>query len=368
MRYAILLIALLCVITFSFAQTVQPSGNPVCSTINYGNGTVGINQSDPNCQNTMAYAQLSCSNISIFSEPLRFFSCGLDMGMNTLVGGASNDLTYVVNVIFGIMFQSLDITALQPQYNAMETVAMSALSILVALLGLYWIAGARSIEGRMNAKIWSERLIALIIMEAVGFFLFKLALGLNDYIAGSVTSQLSAQTFGFTSTTLSITTMIVVLVVGWTSVLLTVLTLVVRLILLGVLAVLFPFTILLYMTPPTKRWGSVALNLTLAMIFLGALDSIVLYGGSTAANLLGVFGVDVILKPIVMFVVLGIVGTLNIYILLMVPGLSGGIGSTVVVQGVANGGMTAANKGISSTLQSTGITSPEPPPNKGAYI
>ncbi|VVB74018.1 Uncharacterised protein [uncultured archaeon] len=70
---------------------------------------------------------------------------------------------------------------------------------------------------------------------------------------------------------------------------------------------------------------------------LGAVNAIALYDGSTAANMVGLFGINTVLRPLVMYSILGLVGVLDIYILLMVPGLSGGVGATNIVHSVASG-------------------------------
>jgi hypothetical protein len=190
----------------------------------------------------------------------------------------------------------------------------------------------------MNAKIWSERLITLIILESVGFFLIKLAVGMNDYLVGEMTSQMTADMFNIDTGGVSLLILIVVIIWGGISVAATLLALIVRQLLLGILVVCFPFTLLLYMTPPARRWGSVAMNMTLAVVFMCAVDALILYGGTSAAGMVGLVG-DAVLRPIVFYLILGLVGVMNVYILLMVPGLSGAVGSTMTVHRVTSGGV-----------------------------
>ena len=279
-----------------------------------------------------------CGAVSIM-DGARLVICGLAYVVHTVLSYLAGGLSWFLDSILSLMLKSLDVTMLKSNYDAMRNVALSALSVLIALLGLYWIAGARNIEGRITAKVWSERLIALIILESVGFFLLKLALGLNDYIVGSVSTQLTSEMFAFGVGNVSAVVMLVAVIYGYTTVLLTFVTLIVRQILLGALTVCFPFTLILYLTPPTKKWGSVALNLTLAVVFLGALDAILLYGGSAAVNMVGLAVLGSILSPLVFFTMLGLLGAINIYVLLMVPGLSGGVGAMTIVSGFANAGM-----------------------------
>ena len=255
---------------------------------------------------------------------------------------------------------SPDLSGLKPRYDSMMKVAQSVFSILIAALGIYWIAGAKDIEGRIKAKTWSERLFTLILLESVGFFLFKMALGLNNYIAGQAIATIGGDLFSFGNATASASVMIIIGVIAGTAAALTVLTLVVRIVLIAILLVFFPFTMLLYMTPATRRWGDVALNLTMVVIFLGALDTIVLYGASAVGDLTNLLGIDVIIKPLLACVAFGLIGTLNIYILLMVPSLSGGISQTVMIGNAANSRIDSAGSSARTALENS-QAKPEPP-------
>lgn len=337
MKY-MLLILLFAGIAFA---DIQPSGNPACRTIDHGNGNVTIDYNDPNCQTTIEYRNWKCSQSGIFS--VDFIGCFLDQGMFTAFGFLVDGFKWLVNVALSLITYSPDLSGLKPRYDSMMKVAQSVFSILIAALGIYWIAGAKDIEGRIKAKTWSERLFTLILLESVGFFLFKMALGLNNYIAGQAITTIGSDLFSFGNATASASVMIVVAIIAGAAAALTVLTLVVRVVLIAILLVFFPFTMLLYMTPATRRWGDVALNLTMVVIFLGALDTIALYGASAAGDLTNLIGIDIIIKPLLACVAFGLIGTLNIYILLMVPGLSGGIGATTIIHSVASG--TIPNQG-----------------------
>ena len=164
-----------------------------------------------------------------------------------------------------------------------------------------------------------------------------MAVGFGDYLVSGISSQLTSEMFSVETSGASLIVLALVIIWGGISVVTTLLTFIVRQILLGALVVCFPFTLMLYLTPPTKKWGSVALNLTLAVIFLGAVNAIALYGGSAAANMVGLFGINDILRPIIMYSILGLVGVLDIYILLMVPGLSGGVSATTILHNVVSG-------------------------------
>ena len=52
-------------------------------------------------------------------------------------------------------------------------------------------------------------------------------------------------------------------------------------------------------------------------------------------------GIDVIIKPLITCITFGLVGMLNIYVLLMVPGLYRGMGATTIVHNVASGATSA---------------------------
>jgi len=163
------------------SANTYPSGNAECKLITTENGSVTVDQSDPSCADTIAYKKAKCGGIGFLDE--KFSECAAYNIIAAILDMISGAINYCINLIMSILTYTPDISGAKESYDKVLKVVQSLYSLLISILGLYWIFGARSYEGRVNAKIWAERVIAIIIIESVGFFLFSTALKLNSYIS-----------------------------------------------------------------------------------------------------------------------------------------------------------------------------------------
>jgi len=301
--FAVLLISLANADTYA-------SGNAICKTVVDGNGNATIDMSDPNCAQTLEYQQKKCEGASFFSN---FFDCIGTSILGTIFKLIADAINWLINTIMSILLYTPDISLSKGDYDRILKIVQSLYALSIAGLGLYWIWGAKDVEGRMKAKIWSERLIALVIVEAAGFFLFGMALKLNSYISSSVLSNtLPVQDIG--SGIGTIAAVIIVYLLLLTPLALTAIVLVLRQILVFAMLMMFPFTLMLYLTPPTRQWGAFALNITLVVIFIGAVDTIIIFSASGVSHMAEFFAIDSIIRPIAIIGVFALLGPLDIWL------------------------------------------------------
>ena len=90
-----------------------------------------------------------------------------------------------------------------------------------------------------------------------------------------------------------------------------------------------------------------------------------LYRRYSIADLIELSSLDLALGLLVPHAMLGLAGTLNICILLMVPGLSGGISQTVMIGNAANSRIDSAGNSIRTAYENL-QAKPEPP--NGSYL
>ena len=291
------LLALLLLISISFASD--------CRLVPGPDGNLTMDMNDPNCQQP---------------PPLIDFSPLVSLIMDTVLKTLGDAMNWVTSALFSLLFSTPDINPAKGFYDNVLMVAQSLYSLLIAALGLYWIWGARSVEGRIRAKEWSEKLFALILLEAAGFFIFSLALGLNNNIASAVL-QWTNPSGGVPELVATTAVAIIIRIFMLPLLFVTLLTLILRQILIFVMLVLFPFSLMLYMIPMTKQWGLMAVNMTALVIFMGAIDALIIYGAGAIGTISNILIADAILRTIATYCSFALVGVLNVWLLLSAPNM-----------------------------------------------
>lgn len=270
----------------------------ICPIIGSPNTSMYIDMDNPNCQQPQPdYGQVVIAFIN---------------GILDLLGNALN---WLMGTIFSALFYAPDITPAKGMYDNILKLAQSLYSLLIAALGLYWIWGARGFDGRVKAKAWTEKLFVLMLVQSVGFPLFGLGVGLNNEVVGYVSSLSDPGYFPVEAIAVAALALVVRLFM-LPLLFLTLLTLILRQLMVFVMLVFFPFTLMLYMTPATNKWGSFAISLTAVVIFMGAIDAIILYASAALGNLTGFFITDAIIKAIASYGTFGLIGILNVWMLL----------------------------------------------------
>jgi len=348
--YLFFLVAALIFTSGIASANTYPSGNAECRLITTENGSVTVDQSDPNCADTIAYKKAKCEGIGFLDE--KFSECAAYNVIAAILNMISGAINYCINLIMSILTYTPDISGAKESYDKVLKVVQSLYSLLISILGLYWIFGARSYEGRVNAKIWAERVIAIIIIESVGFFLFSTALKLNSYISSSLLSnvQLSTDIVSLAWTNAAIV-IAAFFMAGF--ILLTALVLIVRQFLIFIMLCMFPFTLMLFLLPSTRQWGSFLMNITMLVIFIGSVDVIMVYAASNITGMAGFFELDGAIKPLATITIFALIGMIDIWLFLSTVHFTSAA-TTVITTGLS-GTNTAA--GVVSNLPQ--LTQPE---------
>ena len=151
-------------------------------------------------------------------------------------------------------------------------------------LALYFILRSNDAEGRASAKKWMENMLVMIVFLAFSFQIFKVMLDFGAYLAASAASESMKSMFTSPLSFSSSVFALVILLPAIAGMLLTFLTLLLRYLLIPFLLFLFPIAILLYFTPITQRWGRAFLCVITSVIFMTAIDALILLGLSSLFN------------------------------------------------------------------------------------
>ena len=200
------------------------------------------------------------------------------------VSGLTASSQQLVDASFKFMFSNPDPAWFCTPYNGVMAIVESLYSISLMALALYFILRSNDAEGRASAKKWMENMLVMIVLLAFSFQIFKVMLDFSAYLAASAASESMKSMF---STPLSFSTSVfalVILIPAIAGMLLTFLTLLLRYLLIPFLLFLFPIAILLYFTPITQRWGRAFLCVITSVIFMTAIDALILLGLSSLFN------------------------------------------------------------------------------------
>lgn len=303
--------------------TNMPNGKPFCS------GSVTTN-----CTLTMDSEVAKCSGFGILENgiigcvPVLLEKATFDMLKSTIMF-----IQDAMGFLLNPPLLNLKNQGMADAYEKSRTIVTSLYSLIIAIVGLYWVFGARSSEGRVAAKIWTERLILAILLQAAGRPIFALALDLNQGITGEFThaamgvpnadgaydNNLFIQAVKITANIEASKEYIVMLLMGCMSYISALISLVIRYAIIGIAYITFPFILLLYMLPFTRPLGQKALTFAAIAIFLGAFDAMILYAGNTFITALTAEGVDLFIRAAFLFVFMALIGAVNIYILVVIP-------------------------------------------------
>ncbi|VVC03106.1 Uncharacterised protein [Candidatus Bilamarchaeum dharawalense] len=199
-------------------------------------------------------------------------------------------------------------------YQKVMTILESLYTIALMGLGAYFITTSTDPEKRAIAKLWIESVLFMIILLSFSFPIFKMIMDLNLYITTSIYSQSFANML---NVQVAFTSLIFALVMSFTfltAAAITFFTLIIRYIAIPFLLLLFPIAIFLYFLPFTKEWGSFLLKFTLLIVFMTAIDAVVVLGmsfllGAGDPNLSGG-----IIQAITLMLAFGLIGIVNLII------------------------------------------------------
>ena len=239
-----------------------------------------------------------------------------DFFLNAIVLGLKASLQNLLDMSFQFLFSSPNPTWFCAPYNTVMAILESLFSIALMGLALMFIIRSNDVQGRLEAKKWLENLLMLIVVLSFSFALFQLIVGFNDFLATSFANQSMKNVFSSPYAPVASIFMLTMLFFNVSLLALTFVTLLVRYLLIPFLLLLFPVAIFLYFLPPTRDWGKTGLKIILSIVFMTALDALILLGltslfGTSDPNL-----ADAQIKMFAFFFGFGIIGVINVLVLL----------------------------------------------------
>ena len=328
----------------------------ISSTENYTNYTSLAQQIADEYQLEPIVCDLASS---IFSLDIgKIISCALAIPLNILGQSISAFIRMIVYIVISLIGVSPDIcySMLQTEYSRMYRLVASFYSIAIALIGIFWIFGAKDQAGRIQSKMWMERFIIIVIAEAIGPFIFKIFLDLNDaFIITFLDAEFFGQFIFFISSFIGsfillwlmapalIPVLFPVSILLILSILFAIIVLILRGFLVGVFYILFPLTIFLYLIPFTSGIGRKMLVTTLGLIFVGAANALILRLSVAIAFSSMFSGVLALLLPAFYFTLICLlIVIVDLYLIFMLP--------TSLIPGVG----TVADLGIQIAIPGVG--------------
>jgi len=291
----------------------------ISSTENYTNYTSLAQQIADEYQLEPIVCDLASS---IFSLDIgKIISCALAIPLNILGQSISAFIRMIVYIVISLIGVSPDIcySMLQTEYSRMYRLVASFYSIAIALIGIFWIFGAKDQAGRIQSKMWMERFIIIVIAEAIGPFIFKIFLDLNDaFIITFLDAEFFGQFIFFISSFIPVLFPVSILLI--LSILFAIIVLILRGFLVGVFYILFPLTIFLYLIPFTSGIGRKMLVTTLGLIFVGAANALILRLSVAIAFSSMFSGVLALLLPAFYFTLICLlIVIVDLYLIFMLP-------------------------------------------------
>jgi hypothetical protein len=181
-------------------------------------------------------------------------------------------------------------------------------------LGAYYITSAAAPAKSAQAKGWIENLLFMIILLSVSFPIFKMVMDLNLYVTTSIYSQSFPDMLNVQVAFTSLIFALVMSFVFISAAALTFFTLILRYIAIPFLLLLFPIAIFLYFLPFTKEWGSFLLKFIVIIIFMTAIDAVIVLGLSFLLNSGDPNLSGGIVQAITLMLGFGLIGVVNLII------------------------------------------------------
>lgn len=199
-------------------------------------------------------------------------------------------------------------------YQQVMTIIESLYTIALMGVGAYFIASSADPEKRARAKLWIESVLFMIILLSFSFPIFKMVMDLNLYITTSIYSQSFSDMLNVQVAFTSLIFALVMSFVFINATALTFFTLIIRYIAIPFLLLLFPIAIFLYFLPFTKEWGSFLLKFIVIIIFMTAIDAVVVLGMSFLFNAGDPNLSGGIIQAITLMLGFGLIGIVNLII------------------------------------------------------
>lgn len=257
----------------------------------------------------------SCPDNANFLQVLyNLPTCIVEKFFNTIVNGFVYSAKEFLENSLKFIITGPNLDSYCSPFTKIMKIIESLYTLALMGVGAYYITTAADPEKRVKARLWIQNVLFMIILLSFSFPIFKMVMDLNLYITTSIYSQsfsdmLNVQV-AFTSLIFALVLSFVFIIAAAT----TFITLVIRYLMIPFLLLLFPIAIFLYFIPFTKEWGSFLLKFIMLILFMTAIDAVIVLGmsyllGSGDPLISGGF-----VQAITLMLGFGLIGIVNIII------------------------------------------------------
>jgi hypothetical protein len=227
----------------------------------------------------------SCPDNANFLQVLfNLPACIVENFLSALVSGFVYSAKEFLENSLRFIITGPDLSLYCTPYQKVMTVIESMYTIALMGLGAYFIASAADPEKRARAKLWIESVLFMIILLSFSFPIFGMLMDLNLYVTTSIYSQSFADMLNVQVAFSSLVFALVTSFIFLNAAAITFLTLIIRYISIPFLLLMFPMAIFLYFLPFTKEWGSFLLRFIVIIVFMTAIDAVIVLGLSFLFN------------------------------------------------------------------------------------
>jgi len=220
----------------------------------------------------------------IFESIENFPSCMFEQFLTLLTNGLIETTKTFADAGFALILANPKAEWFCAPFQIVMGIIESLYIILLLGVGLFYIARATNVEGRITAKKWLKNIFFMMLLLSFSFPIFKIILELNHSLSETILEQAN---LNFLNAEGSFTDFIVALSVLFVFSFMAILsffTLLIRYIFLPFLLLLFPISIFLYFIPITGDFGKFLLKTIFLVVFMTTVDSLLILGFSFLFN------------------------------------------------------------------------------------
>jgi len=271
---------------------------------------------------SIAHAEFNVTNSTCTSSPDLLTTlnnlpgCITESVLGTFTSGFAYSIDQFLSASFTLIAATPDLHWFCTPYNNIMSIIESLYSLAFIALGFYYVFRSTDIEGRLAAKEWLKNLVMMIAILSFSFELFDILVSLNSYLTLSFLQYASQDVF---SPSIAFTSLVFAFFVLSTSsfiVWLAFMTILAHYLLTPFLLLLFPISIFLYFMPFTKEWGTVFLKLIVSVVFMSAIDALLIMSLSILFSSPDPNLANSLIRGMTIILGFSLIGVLNLFIFL----------------------------------------------------
>ena len=296
-----------------------------------------------NADNGLVFSSQSCQGSNDLLNTLANLpTCIVDAFFSYIVSGLIASVAGFIDASFQFLFSAPNLNWFCGPYGIVMTVLETLYSIALMCLALMFVVRSNDAEGRLAAKKWLENLLILVVLLAFSFQLFQMMLDFNTYLATSFSGAVQRSVFMPSGTFTSAIFAFLMLLLIALLLILTFVTLLIRYVLIPFLLLLFPIALFLYFVPWTKSWGKTFLRSIALIVFMTAVDALILLGLSSLFNASDPNLANELVRAFAVLLGFGAIGLVNAF--LLISAFTGVVMQSKALTGIA--GLAVAGRGL----------------------